>query len=529
MQNQIAGAKASDLGAACVFDTDASAQNVDEAGLHEWLAAKYSDDYVRKWKELLAGVHVQRFENAADGAKKLAILSDRDSPLLGLLFLAHYSTGLKGPEPKPANPSETAGANETTKASNEVSQQAKNDLKSQAMNRIPAAQRAAALKSRADPYLRARHPESQATGAARENPAAPQPHQQQPEDAFQPVHAIFDKEASFENWNGQSNGAYTLALASFQKTMVGLAEASSPNDPNANAAVKKAVEDGLDIVRKLSFTFKKTGVDADVERLLHEPYDAAKGTYIDSAKTSAALMNAAGKKLCDQLGPLLRKYPFNPLAPLTASVEEVSRFFAPQTGALWAPFYRDNLARFFEKTGKGQYKQKADAPQDVKIDPAFFQAFKRMAEISDALFSDDGQPSARYKLNVLPNPDIYKVILTIGGEKTEGGTHEFTWPGPPNGRVLLTAQSADGSEQVPANYSGPWAIFRMMSEADDRAPASHDFSFSKTQHGTGDATTIKLAGKEVTVKIKVEEFPGGIDRAFDKDFFSCLCVPKVAN
>jgi type VI protein secretion system component VasK len=154
-----------------------------------------------------------------------------------------------------------------------------------------------------------------------------------------------------------------------------------------------------------------------------------------------------------------------------------------------------------------------------------------MAAISDALFNDEttGQPSARYKLNVLPNPDIHKVILTIGGEKTEGGSHEFTWPSPANGQVLLTAQSADGSEQVPANYSGPWAIFRMMSEADDRAPGSHDFSFSRTQHGTGNPTPIKLAGKEVTVKIRVEEFPGGIDRAFDKNFFSCHCVPKVAN
>jgi len=289
------------------------------------------------------------------------------------------------------------------------------------------------------------------------------------------------------------------------------------------------VDDGLDTVRELARKFDQTPVNESVKRLLEEPFKAAGGLYVaDPGKANAAKMNSGLSELCKKMRPVLAKYPFNGNASDEASPDEATAIFSPQTGAVWS-FYSQNLAQVLTKQGHG-YAIKADAPPDLKIDPAFLREFNRMTQISDALFADVTPASAmHYTLNILPNPDVRAITLTVDGQRTQG-QQRFTWPGNAPRALDLDVQLTGGGTVPMASYAGVWAIFRMMAEADPHPIGARDVSLTKIKHGSGQAKAVTTAeGKDVSVRIRIEEFPGGVENAFDPGFFTCRCPAKVAQ
>jgi type VI secretion system protein ImpL len=503
MQEQIASAKPEDVGDSCVLQrkpgraglTAKMPEMLSGMALQNDLRRMYAGDFVKQWKDFLSNTKFLKYRDTQDAANKLSVL-DQDLTLLGLFYMVDENTSI------------SSSASTESKLIGIADSSAGNLGGNSAIGRL--------AKTTADRISR-----SEANRKSLD-----------PESVFQPVRSLFCPEANRERWNCPATKDYVDSIGALKASMSDLSKSQHPDtDMTLNAAAKKAVDDGLRNVGNMAHGFDRGNEDVNqyVVRLLNAPFDTAKDHYVeDFGKETAAKMNAAAAAACQKMRTLLQEYPFNPsTAAKEATAEEVASVFSPQTGALWA-FYHQNLEKYVAKQGH-RYEPRADAPQDVKVDPLFLDNFNHAAQITEALFVDgSATPAMRYKLNVLPNPDLKGVTLTVDGQMANSGSHEFLWPGSAQG-LSLNIQSGDADFPV-ASYAGLWSIFEMMAETDPRAPGSREAALSKVRRGQrGLSAPIRVGQKEITVRLRIEEFPGGVEAAFDKGFFACKCLGKAVQ
>ena len=505
MQDRIQQSSPSDLGESCVMGTSRTEQVenvVDGSAFHKRLRDMYVADYIRQWKEILSKSNVVTFRNPKDAAEKLDLLQGTDSPLMYLMFMVHENV--------------EAAASTSTDGSQAASKMA-------AVGKTLGAR--AAGRSRTGRIGKEIVAGLNQPGNPGE--ASPPP---DPQEAFQPVHSLFTPEAKRTNWNDQKNIPYLHALGELHRAMEDLY--GHGDDPERNAAAKTAVDHGRDLVLDMSRSFDRgpDAVDEDVKRLLNQPFEYASKLYVaDPGKAAAQKMNGSGAQFCNHLQPLLAKYPFKRDAQTEAGLNEVADVFSPQTGSLRRFFTENKLDRFLVWQG-GRYARKSDAPSDVKLDQGFIDSLTRLTRVSKALFADDsGTPGMRYRLTVVHNPDVRVTTLTVDGQSTTGGPQTFTW-GNTSHEVKLDLGS-NGAPQTVLSYANPWAIFSMMAESDERQAGSPDIWISNQHFGKrGLPTPIVFEGKPTKIEIHIDEFPGGITNAFDRDFFaSCGCWKRVAD
>jgi type VI secretion system protein ImpL len=500
MQSRIAEAKPKQE--SCVLGTSAKErlQSVAGPGLGEKLQNLYLEDYARRWKEMLAAVQVRSYESARDAESKLGILDD-DLTLLALMFMTFEHTE----SAKPAAP------DATSKVTNVVT----DVLKDAAAKRLEQSRTGRLAKQVAGALA--------PTDTLSANP--------DPATAFQPVRAMFSQESTRRNFNDTKNAPFTSALNGLRKAMRDLADSSNArNDVELNKTAKRAVDDGTDAVRGIARQFNNDAAEVgdQVSRLLNAPFDNARKHYVaDPGKAGADSLNSAGRGFCTDLNPLLQMYPFLK-SGREASLEDVARIFGP-SGKLNA-FYEDSLKPYLVKD-QGRYTKTQAEPKDFKISQEFINSFNRLMRISDALFPNKTtQPSMQYRLTVLPNPDVRSVTVSIDGQQGGQERAAFNWPGSGTQAFSMKLRMADETA-LEVGYGGPWAIFSFMAEADPRPSGSREIGLSKLQHGErGLATPIIVKDKPITIRLHVDDFPGGVDTAFDSNFFSgARCVAKVAE
>jgi type VI secretion system protein ImpL len=479
------------LGQSCVL-AGAAGGEIDPDSLKTALRTMYASDYIRRWTEFLAGTRLLAFDTAQDAARKLAVLENYDSPIVGVLYMVHEHTAV-------AQTNLVATAQQVAKS--------QGGLLGRLSARLGKAQDLAKKANILKPDL-------------------PPPDVNR---AFQPVHVLFSKEASRSRWIDTTNKRYVSALGEMQKAMSGVA--ATPDDVAANTQAGKARHDGLAVVKDLAYTFDRApgSVHQEVLKLLESPFNATEGKYIaDFGKAGAKKLNAAGAQLCAKLKPLLAKYPFNAMSDQDARPEDVAAFFAPQGGALWA-FHQQNLAPVLVKQGR-RWSPRADTQGAPQLAPEFLEFYNRVSLISDMLFPEGGaMPRMRYRLSPLPNPVIKSMKLTIDGVTMAQGSQQFAWPGA-NPQELVLKVVVGGDAEVPfASFAGPWAIFQLVADADPRQPGSSTISVTELRRGRrGRPEPVNVAGKPVTVSLRIDEFPGGVESAFDKNFFTLRCPSKVA-
>src|SRR6185437_1606872 len=61
------------------------------------LQTRYTTDFTAQWREFLHAATVVRYRSLADAATKLQLLSNPNSPLLALLYVASYNTAVANP------------------------------------------------------------------------------------------------------------------------------------------------------------------------------------------------------------------------------------------------------------------------------------------------------------------------------------------------------------------------------------------------------------------------------------------------
>jgi type VI secretion system protein ImpL len=500
IMGRIRSANPASMAQSCVLEGVERPTAVSGAQLAVQLNNKYIREYIDTWKRFIADARVKPYENHAGAARSLAILRDTDSPVLGLLFMVTDHTASMA----------QSGSGLAQTAAKEIATDASKTLLDRLSSKFGSSSQT--VKNTA----------LKAAGNI-ETPLAPT----HIATVFQPAQAVFPTPLNRNRLiDPEKNGRYVSSLDALRGTFDSLAQVSNPRaDAELNKQAAKAQADALATVQQMAYAFNRNteGVDEAVRRLLEAPIRGSAGLFeLDMTKAPREKLGGAAAQMCGKLRPLLHKFPFDPRTEEEVSMQELADFFAPQGGALWI-FHQQHLANSIVKAGR-HWILKGDAP-DPKPSEEMITTFGRLATISDALFAPGSmQAGSRFVIKPLPAEGIQSI--TWNGEPLSFEGKTFPWPVP---GVLLRIGMPGGAGVPFGNYPGPWAIFRLMADADPRPPGTHIFAVTNIRQGRSQPAPVEYNGKNITVRLQVVEFPGGVTSAFDKDFFSGISCPAKAT
>ncbi|HEY3625773.1 MAG TPA: ImcF-related family protein [Terracidiphilus sp.] len=276
---------------------------------------------------------------------------------------------------------------------------------------------------------------------------------------FQPAQAFVDANST-DRLIGDGNKTYITALSNLGGA-IDLATATKPviTDPVDFAPISVQVTAANGAVQQVQQGFN-VDPDGHVEKLvinlLKQPIDCVDGRK--PQKGGAA--NGAGKNICNNINPLLSKFPFvsNVNAP-QAALSDVDRVFAPGTGVIWTALAGD-LKDTLALSGT-QYVAAPAAPGPVN--QKFLSYFNRAAHLSTSLYQG-GAKSASFSFNLrfISGNGVNNATVVMDGLKMPSGStpQTLTWNG-------ANAQSAsllvDGQGFQP--WQGTWSIFQLVRSA----------------------------------------------------------------
>jgi type VI secretion system protein ImpL len=265
---------------------------------------------------------------------------------------------------------------------------------------------------------------------------------------FQPFHGFAVPATCESAPMSPGNQSYMQALVNLQVGVDRIAGASNPDaerltesDPAKAAAMSTAQQHNL---------------TAKPSQLLKDPILYAEGL---AKGVPAAALNGKGGGFCQEISPVLGKFPFNSRATSDARPDDLAQVFAPQTGRMWT-FYEETLKDLLAPSMGGRYTAEdrrqgrgttrlRDLLQPARAGfEAVFRSLRRAPT-----------PRVQYALSVNPSTEIESVNLQIDRALLRGsgagGKADFTWPDG-GGSVRLQARAkeiAPDPEEIPA---GPW-------------------------------------------------------------------------
>ncbi len=284
--------------------------------------------------------------------------------------------------------------------------------------------------------------------------------------AFQPVHAVVPATVT-DKFVVDANKPYVQALGGLQGALAQVAAAQGPARTNMLPQLASAAQQANAAVLQLSQAFSVAAPAApagqQVQRLLAAPVSAVTGL---SAGMPVADLNGKGADFCRQIGRVLAKYPFNPGGP-DASMDEVGQLFSP-AGNAFSTFFNGGLQDVMVQQGPRYAAKLGATPQPSG---AFVAFFNRASDISHTLYDTDGSgPTVAFVLRPQTSPDVPQVDVSIDGQtqtttRTVAAAHTFEWDGARarDARITATIRGNTVTLQAPP---GPWALFRLMQQAD---------------------------------------------------------------
>jgi type VI secretion system protein ImpL len=482
------------LGEGCVLGSDSRTgltAGMDTARVASQLSALYTRAYIQAWKEFTASTAVQPFRSPAEAAHRLEMLGDNRSPLLAAMFLIADNTVFPMPAPAPSAGSSSSGL----------------------LDRILPV---AAKKAVAATQTSAEDPSNSTAEITR---------------IFQPAREVV-RPGNRDRLVDDSNRAYINALGDMQRAIERL-----QNDPPSNPDLAlheqalRTAENGLDAVRQIAQRFNingAEGVDIEIKRLLESPFrNSMRFIITDPGKAMKDKLGGAIKLFCARVGPLEHKFPFNPQSDADATADEVATVFAPPSGALF--LFEQQLGTAVVRQGR-YWIQNPQAPEP-RLSPELLSFLNSMTAISEALFPN-GSPQMRMRYGLRPQPraGVESIALEIDGEKLtvaagQSQARLFDWPGP-NGAQQVLIRVKAGANIPFASYEGMWGMFRVLADADPRAPGSRTIELSKVRRGHGrPESVLDQNDRPIQVKLEITELPAGID-VFDANFFRLRCPSR---
>jgi type VI secretion system protein ImpL len=195
---------------------------------------------------------------------------------------------------------------------------------------------------------------------------------------------------------GDSNRTYIQSLQSLEGVVKGLAiDPTKTNDPTAAQSVTQAAMIAHVETGKIEGDFnpdREGGMDKTNFKLLEDPIISA-----ENLAAQAPLRAASGgaAEFCTLIGPLLKKFPFNPDEPNEATADEVAKIFAPGTGS-FAQHYNISLKTLVVLRGSQLYPAEGSKPP---VSQNFLRFLNSAQKICSTLFRVGGnQPELDFTL-----------------------------------------------------------------------------------------------------------------------------------
>ena len=184
-------------------------------------------------------------------------------------------------------------------------------------------------------------------------------------------------------------------------------------------------------------------------------------------------VESAARLLCSDLNSLFAQFPFDRSATTDASLAQMTRLLAPESGTLWA-FQRDYLDARLVKSGE-QWIATGSAAGSLSAE--FVTFFNSAARLSDFFFEGQASPHVQFFASVDVSTGA-PATLTVNEQVTRSGPGRppfaVQWPGPPalGDRTQPAQRTAElevtlpgGAEERLAEASGDWALFHLIGSA----------------------------------------------------------------
>jgi type VI secretion system protein ImpL len=269
---------------------------------------------------------------------------------------------------------------------------------------------------------------------------------------------------------------YLLALTSAQSGMEQMAAAVEVHQESFRYA--SAILGGTGTTDSelykcwLSTNSLLNGMDARTrkvaEHLLYEPIKKAwiaiirqTQNYLQNQWTSSVLVHYKGK--------ISEKFPFSTVGD-DASLNDVSDFFRPDEGVIWA-FTEEQLKPFLRKKRNG-WTEKTWLGSGLNFDHSLLNSLAQASLISSGMFQHgEPQPDVLFSIFPIPSKGLRVVHFESNGQKMiyQNEPQEwkpFRWPGDKQTFGALIGAIPSGTHSmITRKYSGDWSLFHLLQDA----------------------------------------------------------------
>ena len=390
----------------------------------------YFSDYVTQYDALLADVDILPMESLRHAVDVLSLLSNKASPMARLLEAVATETRLTAEDPLP-------GAEQAA-----------------AVGGVAGKLATAALNPRARAFLEA---------LERTAPAG-----RQGEKAGAFVERRFswlqDLVARPDGQPSQLDGMLDM-LAELHQEMNKLSVQGGIGNPQAEAGTAM-----------LRFQQAAAAIPGPLQRWASQIAQGSSGISADGTRAGInARWQSSVLGFCEQA--TANAYPINRKAKADLSMRDFATLFAP--GGQIDSFFNENLAKFVD-TRTRPWTSRAVNGTDLGLPAEVLQQFQHAADIRDAFFAGNPQPSVDFQITpVALAPEAQSMVLEIDGTQIAYKHGDpprplpVAWPGGA-GFAQLTILPATSSSENTLGRTGPWAWLRLLDAAAVRQTAASD-------------------------------------------------------
>lgn len=163
------------------------------------------------------------------------------------------------------------------------------------------------------------------------------------------------------------------------------------------------------------------------------------------------------------------RFPFSEQGP-DATLDDVSEFFRPNDGVLWA--YMSEHMRPYLKKRKGSWVEKKWLGYGPSFNKQFINALLSSNKISKSLFKrGSDEPKITFHLYPVPTIGLSEIVLETNGQiyryrNEPQEWRRFVWPGTANSSgARIIAISKKDNIRVQYESQGIWGLFHLFSKA----------------------------------------------------------------
>ncbi len=326
----------------------------------------------------------------------------------------------------------------------------------------------------------------------------------------------------------ESNQAYVMGLRGLQQSLEAISRGSDADVLTLIPQAQQALAQARSGFRSLADKFADTGnqgLNRELADLLEQPIKYADAVIPrNTGAFSAGKQNGDLAAVCKDIGPVLSKYPFNPLSSVDVNLAEVKRVFGPGTGAIWQ-FQQKTLPEVVAKEGSA-WVQAKPMPRVTASLLAFLSRAQQLTDVFFAGGNAAATPHVSYALRRVS--DKPPILLHLDGVDMNTGSSglrvEFTWPGASPAQQGAEGNLGDASLRTGfGKYDGLWGVFRLFQYADNRPLGEKAVQWSQIR-GPGIATPQSISPP---AKLEFVRFPNDVD-LFNPRFFDGLKCPTQA-